>query len=212
MTELLVIYDPAQELERSQRDALRGDWGVALVRTRLALRRAAPGADAVVLSAASSASWAPAFHDLGECAPSVPRLIIASLSFRPRRALLAAARQGDADALNQLAPLVYDELRRIAYRQMRHERQGHTLQPTALAHEAWARLLGSRHLDVRNRTHFMGIAAHAMREILVERARAHRAAKRGGAAHRVTLDEQFLPAGARPIEIDAAAFVSAVSA
>jgi RNA polymerase sigma-70 factor, ECF subfamily len=117
--------------------------------------------------------------------------------------LLAAARQGDADALNQLAPLVYDELRRIAYRQMRHERQGHTLQPTALAHEAWARLLGSRHLDVRNRTHFMGIAAHAMREILVERARAHRAAKRGGAAHRVTLDEQLLPAGARPIEIEA---------
>ena len=94
MSDLLVIYDPAYELARSQRDALRGDWGVASVRTRLALRRAAPGADAVVLSAGSSASWRPAFHDLVECAPSVPRLIIASLAFRPRRALLEAARQG----------------------------------------------------------------------------------------------------------------------
>ena len=103
--------------------------------------------------------------------------------------LLAAARQGDADALNTLAPLVYDELRRIARRQMRHERQGHTLQPTALANEAWARLMGARRLDVQNRAHFMGIAANAMRQILVERARAHRAAKRGGAAHQVTLDE-----------------------
>jgi RNA polymerase sigma-70 factor (ECF subfamily) len=117
--------------------------------------------------------------------------------------LLAAARQGDADALNTLAPLVYDELRRIARRQMRHERQGHTLQPTALANEAWARLMGARHLDVQNRSHFMGIASNAMRQILVERARAHRAAKRGGAAHRVTLDEGMLPGDVRPIEIEA---------
>jgi RNA polymerase sigma factor (TIGR02999 family) len=117
--------------------------------------------------------------------------------------LLAAARQGDADALNQLAPLVYDELRRIARRQMRHERQGHTLQPTALANEAWARLLGARRLDVQNRAHFMGIAANAMRQILVERARAHRAAKRGGAAHRVTLDEGLVSAGTRPIDLEA---------
>jgi RNA polymerase sigma factor (TIGR02999 family) len=117
--------------------------------------------------------------------------------------LLAAARQGDADALNQLAPLVYDELRRIAYRQMRHERQGHTLQPTALANEAWARLMGARRLDVQNRAHFMGIAANAMRQILVERARAHGAAKRGGAAHRVTLDERLVPAGDRPIDVEA---------
>lgn len=117
--------------------------------------------------------------------------------------LLAAARQGDADAMNTLAPLVYDELRRIARRQMRHERPGHTLQPTALANEAWARLMGSRHLDVQNRSHFMGIAANAMRQILVERARAHRAAKRGGAAHRVTLDEAMLPGDVRPIEVEA---------
>jgi RNA polymerase sigma-70 factor, ECF subfamily len=117
--------------------------------------------------------------------------------------LLAAARQGDADALNTLAPLVYDELRRIARRQMRHERQGHTLQPTALANEAWARLMGARHLDVQDRSHFMGIASNAMRQILVERARAHRAAKRGGAAHRVTLDEGMLAGDVRPIDIEA---------
>ena len=114
--------------------------------------------------------------------------------------LLTAARQGDANAMNELAPLVYDELRRIARRHMRNERQGHTLQPTALVNEAWARLMGARHLDVRNRSHFMGIAANAMRQILVERARAHRAAKRGGAAHQVTLDEGMLPGGVRPIE------------
>ena len=117
--------------------------------------------------------------------------------------LLAAARQGDADALNELAPLVYDELRRIARRQMRNERQGHTLQPTALANETWARLMGARRLDVQNRAHFMAIAANAMRQILVERARAHRAAKRGGAAHQVTLDEAMLPGGVRPIDIEA---------
>ncbi len=117
--------------------------------------------------------------------------------------LLAAARQGDPDAMNTLAPLVYDELRRIARRQMRHERQGHTLQPTALVNEAWARLMGSRRLDVQNRSHFMAIAANAMRQILVERARAHNAAKRGGAAHQVTLDEGMLPGGVRPIEIEA---------
>jgi hypothetical protein len=101
MTELLVIYDPEDELERAQREALRGDWGVASVRTRLALRRAAPGADAVLLSAVQSASWAPACWDLTEYAPMVPRLIVASLAFRPRRALLEAARQG---ALLYFAP------------------------------------------------------------------------------------------------------------
>jgi RNA polymerase sigma factor (TIGR02999 family) len=117
--------------------------------------------------------------------------------------LLASARNGDADALNELAPLVYDELRRIARRQMSRERQGHTLQPTALANEAWVRLMGSRHLDVQNRSHFMGLAANAMRQILVERARAHHAAKRGGAAQRVTLDERMLPGVGRPIEVEA---------
>jgi RNA polymerase sigma-70 factor, ECF subfamily len=117
--------------------------------------------------------------------------------------LLTAARQGDTEAMNELAPLVYDELRRMARRHMRNERQGHTLQPTALVNEAWARLMGARHLDVQNRSHFMGIAANAMRQILVERARAHRAAKRGGAGHQVTLEEGMLSERQRPIDIEA---------
>jgi hypothetical protein len=118
MTELLVIYDPGDELDRAQRDALRGDWGVASVRTRLALRRAAPGADAVVLSAVRGASWAPACWDLTEYAPTVPRLIIASLAFRPRRALLEAARQG---ALLYFAPsptMLRTGLRRVLRRDL----------------------------------------------------------------------------------------------
>jgi RNA polymerase sigma factor (TIGR02999 family) len=117
--------------------------------------------------------------------------------------LLAAARHGDADALNELAPLVYDELRRIARRQMRNERQGHTLQPTALANEAWARLMGARRLDVQNRAHFMGIAANAMRQILVERARARNAIKRGGAWNRLTLNEGTAAAPESAVDVEA---------
>jgi RNA polymerase sigma-70 factor, ECF subfamily len=117
--------------------------------------------------------------------------------------LVAAARRGDTRAINELAPLVYDELRRIAHAHMRRERPGQTLQATALVHEAWARLMGSRELAVQNRAHFLAIAANAMRQILVERARARRAAKRGGDPARVTLDEALLPGAARPIDVEA---------
>jgi RNA polymerase sigma-70 factor (ECF subfamily) len=105
--------------------------------------------------------------------------------------LVAAAQAGDRDAEEALVDVVYDELRRVARRYMRRERTGHTLQPTGLVHEAWARLLGGRDLDVANRAHFLAIAANAMRQILVERARAHRAAKRGGGAARVTLEDDM---------------------
>ena len=117
--------------------------------------------------------------------------------------LVSAARRGDTRAINELAPLVYDELRRIAHAHMRRERPGQTLQATALVHEAWARLMGSRELAVQNRAHFLGIAANAMRQILVERARARRAAKRGGDPARVTLDEALLPGAGRPIDVEA---------
>jgi RNA polymerase sigma factor (TIGR02999 family) len=117
--------------------------------------------------------------------------------------LVLAARRGDTRAINELAPLVYDELRRIAHAHMRRERPGQTLQATALVHEAWARLMGSRELAVQNRAHFLGIAANAMRQILVERARARRAAKRGGDPARVTLDEALLPGVGRPIDVEA---------
>ena len=107
--------------------------------------------------------------------------------------LLERARSGDREALATLLPLVYDELRRIARAQMRRERPGQTLNSTGLVHEAWLRLSASSHLAPHNRAHFLAIAANAMRQILVERARARHAAKRGGHRERVTLNEAVLP-------------------
>ena len=101
--------------------------------------------------------------------------------------LLAEMRSGRKDALTRLAPLVYNELRRLAGRYMRDERTGHTLQPTALVHEAYLRLAGQDRANWRNRAQFMGIAGQLMRRILVDHARKRHAAKRGGTL--VTLDE-----------------------
>ncbi|HEX5030446.1 MAG TPA: sigma-70 family RNA polymerase sigma factor [Candidatus Eisenbacteria bacterium] len=98
-------------------------------------------------------------------------------------------RQGDAGALNALLPLVYDEMRRLAGSYLRNEGAGHTLQPTALAHEAYLRLLDQRQVSWQNRAHFMGLAAQAMRRILVDHARRRGAQKRGGGAMRVTLED-----------------------
>jgi RNA polymerase sigma factor (TIGR02999 family) len=95
-------------------------------------------------------------------------------------------------------PLVYDELRRIAARYIRNERPGQTLQATALVNEAFLRLAAERPREFENRAHFVAIAALSMRQILLQRARARRAVKRGGAPDRVTLDENLVPAaGAR---------------
>jgi RNA polymerase sigma factor (TIGR02999 family) len=93
---------------------------------------------------------------------------------------------------HDLMPLVYDELRRIAARYMSRERPGQTLQATALVNEAYVRLAAERPREFQNRTHFLAIAALSMRQILVQRARARRAAKRGGAPHRITLDDRHL--------------------
>ena len=93
-----------------------------------------------------------------------------------------------------LMPLVYDELRRIAARYMSRERPGQTLQATALVNEAFVRLSAERPREFQNRTHFLAIAALSMRQILVQRARARRAAKRGGAPQRITLDDGNLDA------------------
>ena len=117
--------------------------------------------------------------------------------------MIQAARGGDEQALAALMPLVYDELRRIARNQVRHERPNQTLQPTALVHEAWLRLMSSRGLSPENRAHFLGIAANAMRQILVERARARNALKRDGRRHRLTLDEGMLRDSGRPIDVEA---------
>ena len=98
-------------------------------------------------------------------------------------------RGGDSEAAARLMPIVYDELRRLARQYLRRERVDHTLQPTALVHEAYLRLVDERSVSSQGRAHFHGIAAKVMRRILVDHARARNAAKRGGLAEKVPLDE-----------------------
>ena len=106
--------------------------------------------------------------------------------------LLVAARQGEPQALESLLPLVYDELRRIAAYKMAQEAPGHTLQPTALVHEAWLRILGDGQAQFDGRGHFFAAAAEVMRRILVDAARRRHSLKRGGAAGREELQEWHL--------------------
>ena len=107
--------------------------------------------------------------------------------------LIQAASAGDPKAANQLLPLVYEELRQLATRRMNGEFRGHTLQPTALVHEAWLRLAGDEAARFENRAHFFGAAAEAMRRILIERARRRLAAKRGNGATPLDVDEVEIP-------------------
>jgi RNA polymerase sigma factor (TIGR02999 family) len=109
--------------------------------------------------------------------------------------LLSDARSGKAEALNALLPIVYGELRRVAAGYLRRERPGQTIQATALVHEAYLRLMRERHVTWQNRAHFCAIAANSMRQILVERARARRTAKRGGGAARITLVDELVGVG-----------------
>src|SRR5262245_8416039 len=110
-------------------------------------------------------------------------------STRTVTALLTDWSRGDTTALEQLLPLLYDELRRIAARQLRGERVNHTLQPTALVHEVYLRLVDQRHVGWQDRAHFLGVAAHTMRRILVDHARRHSAQKRGDGVQCVSLDD-----------------------
>src|SRR6516225_5291625 len=102
-------------------------------------------------------------------------------------AILQAAQAGDADAAARLLPLVYDELRKLAKSRMAHLQPGQTLQPTALVHEAYLRLLGKSDLHLDSQRHFFFVAARAMRDILVERARSKAGPKHGGNRQRVEL-------------------------
>jgi RNA polymerase sigma factor (TIGR02999 family) len=103
--------------------------------------------------------------------------------------LLAKARSGDSSALADVFPLIYDELRRLAQQQLRREPDGHTLSPTALVHEAYMRLIDYSRLEWTGRAHFMAVASTAMRRILVDHARGHRSAKRGGMLKRVNIED-----------------------
>jgi len=114
--------------------------------------------------------------------------------------LLHAWRAGDPKALDDLLPLVYDHLRRLARAYLRSERSGHTLQTTALVHEAYLRLVGAD-IPWKDRVHFYAVAAQAMRRILVDHARAHRSARRGGGAPKQPLEEALVVAIEEPEQL-----------
>jgi RNA polymerase sigma factor (TIGR02999 family) len=103
--------------------------------------------------------------------------------------ILEAAQQSGGSAADQLLPLVYDELRRLAAHKMAHEMPGQTLQPTALVHEAWLRLVGNDSPPFQNRAHFFAAAAEAMRRILIDQARRKRAIRHGGDQQRVDVQD-----------------------
>ena len=117
--------------------------------------------------------------------------------------LLIDWKSGNKEALDLLTPLVYDELRRLADRYLRDERAAATLQPTALVHEAYLRLVAQSLPDWESRSHFFGVAAHLMRQILVDYARRRRSAKRGGGAEKISIEEtvSFAPCRDRDIEL-----------
>jgi RNA polymerase sigma factor (TIGR02999 family) len=126
----------------------------------------------------------------------------------PVTELLVRWRGGDREALDALLPLVYAELRRIANRYLQSERQGHTLQSTALVHEAYVRMIEQDFPQWQNRAHFFAVAAQLMRQILVDHARSHRAGKRGGSVCKLTLEEAGDPA--QPSDVDVVALDDAL--
>jgi RNA polymerase sigma-70 factor, ECF subfamily len=121
--------------------------------------------------------------------------------------LLAQLTKGNQEAASKLVPLVYSEMRRLASRHMRRERTDHTLQTTALVHEAYLKLVQQRSVDWRSRAHFLGIAAQVMRRILIDHARGHLREKRGGGQQMLPLDEALVFSPRRSnelVKVDAA--------
>lgn len=133
---------------------------------------------------------------------------MSSSSTLPPSELFRLWRSGDDEALHRLLPLVYEELRRTARRHLRRERPDHTLQTTALIHEAYLRLMDQQDAEVRDRCHFVALTSHLMRQILVDHARARLARKRDGGC-RITLAEDLVVAV--PSEIDVLAVDDALS-
>jgi RNA polymerase sigma factor (TIGR02999 family) len=123
---------------------------------------------------------------------------------------------GDKEALDQLMPLVYDELHRLAEHYMRQERPDHTLQPTALVHEVYLKLIDQTRVKWQNHAHFFGVAAQLMRRIVIKHARQHHAAKRGGGERKLSLDEAVVLTAERATDLialdDALTSLSAVDA
>lgn len=115
--------------------------------------------------------------------------------------LLVRLSKGDKDVLNDLLPLIYDELKRLAASYLRRERSDHTLQPTALVHEAYLKMVDITQVSWQNRAHFIGVAANQMRRILVDYARQHNAQKRGGEFHILTLNEEIDKANEQSTEL-----------
>ena len=120
--------------------------------------------------------------------------------FQPISVLLAKWRAGDEESLRLLVPLVYKELRRLAHYHLRQERPNHTLQTTALVHEAYLCLMKQEPMDFENRAHFFGVCARLMRQILVQYARRRNAAKRGG-GYQLTLDGAVALAESRSVDL-----------
>lgn len=119
---------------------------------------------------------------------------------QPVSTLLGKWRAGDQEALQVLIPLVYEQLRRIARRHLRQERPDHTLQSTALVHEAYLKLMNQAPAEVENRAHFLAVASQLMRQILVDHARRHRAAKRGGGL-KLELQDAMAVENARNVDL-----------
>jgi RNA polymerase sigma factor (TIGR02999 family) len=153
-------------------------------------------------------------HWSEQALPHIPPALVRGMSSPAPHgnvtALLQAWSRGERAALDELLPAVYGELRRQAERYMRRQPAGHTLQATALVHEAYLRLVDQKHVDWQSRAHFFGVAAKAMRSILVDHARARGAAKRGGGVRHLTLGSAD-PAGGPAPELDVEALDEALT-
>ena len=110
--------------------------------------------------------------------------------------------EGNKDVVNDIFPIIYDELRKLANNYLRQERTNHTLQPTALVHEAYMKLVDHTRINWQNRAHFLGMSANIMRQILIDHARRHRAEKRGGEHENLQLEETFVVVSKeRPVDL-----------
>ena len=125
--------------------------------------------------------------------------------------ILGQMRAGDRDAAARLVPLVYEELRAIAQGHLKRERPGHSLQPTALVNEVWLHFMKGADLELSNRSHFLAVAANAMRRLLIDHARARGATKRGGGWERVSLSEQVGHSPGKGDDVDIVALHEALN-